>query len=290
MKSPPATALKKQVPSSSKSNSARYLLFISCLFVAAHVQAEEPLWFVDSNYLYQKGSELSRSYLRQHAPQFDNKIKSITPWIVRIEIRHSITKSGFTTNHGTGTILKGGIVVTAKHTLTKKVKDLNGPNQIFLTTTDGRVLTAKVLQKGETDWMTLKIVTKDDTDPILRSPIIMSDPVNGETAVFLGYPARLGLDKHGNIKSFHRGAKKKNIPVSKLSPLLTIGKIDDASAVAITPVAGFPPVGGMSGGPIFNLRGEVIAVQYSISKTSFDATGEILSYRINAVPATIIKP
>ena len=58
--------------------------------------------------------------------------------------------------------------------------------------------------------------------------------------------------------------------------------------MSLKPLAGFPPIGGMSGGPVFNLKGEVIGVQVSVSKTQ-DGNGKILMYRINAVPATGIS-
>jgi S1-C subfamily serine protease len=48
-------------------------------------------------------------------------------------------------------------------------------------------------------------------------------------------------------------------------------------------------VGGMSGGPILNSRGQVIGVQVAVSKTTDNATGRTLHYRINAVPANAVE-
>jgi S1-C subfamily serine protease len=46
----------------------------------------------------------------------------------------------------------------------------------------------------------------------------------------------------------------------------------------------------MSGGPVLNLKGEVVGVQSSVSKTTADATGAVLYYKINAVPSDSIYP
>lgn len=240
-------------------------------------------WFVDTNLVYEQGSLLSTKYLEKKAPSFANKLQDILPWIVRIEVQHGITKDGYTSNHGTGVILKGGQVITARHVLTKNVKDLKAKTKILLTTVDGRVFEATVITKGKKDWMSLQMKLTDKQETMRHSPIRMAQPVAKETAVFLGYPARLGLDETGKVQSFHKGNKK--IPVSKLNPMTVVGMVSDTQAMTLKPLAGFPPVGGMSGGPVFNLKGEVIAAQHSVTKTTSDATGEVLHYTIDTVPA-----
>ncbi|MBT8045211.1 MAG: serine protease [Verrucomicrobiae bacterium] len=260
------------------------------LLGVAGTQARESPWFVDKKLVYERGSRLSMQYLESNTPQFEKKLKHILPWVVRIEVQHSITEDGFTSNHGTGVILKGGKVITAKHVLTKNVEDLKAKTRILLTTTHGRVLQARVIQQGKNDWMVLQIKATAENKDILESPITLSTPRQGETAVFFGYPARLGLDQHGKVQSFHKGNPKKNIPVSQLNPMVVVCSVADAKKVTLNPLAGFPPVGGMSGGPVFNLKGEVIAVQHSVTTTTEDATGRVLRYSIDASPAGAISP
>ncbi len=67
--------------------------------------------------------------------------------------------------------------------------------------------------------------------------------------------------------------------------MLVVTSVVDPEAMTLKPLAGFPPVGGMSGGPVLNAKGEVIAVQKSVSKTTDNATGKVLYYVVNAVPA-----
>ena len=258
--------------------------------VAQENKGAENAWFVDQNLVYERGSALSARYLKTKAPEFSRKIPTILPWIVRIEVQHTIKKDGYQSNHGTGVILRGGKVLTAKHVLTKNVKDPNGKTKILLTTPDGRVFRATVKKKGSKDWVVLKIDLDANQSAMLRSPVRLAKPKQGETAVFIGYPARLGLDDHGKVQSFNKGNKKKNIPVSQLDPMIVVGAVQDLKAMNLRTIAGFPPVGGMSGGPVFNLKGELIAVQHSVATTTLNATGKVLHYTIETTSSNDITP
>jgi S1-C subfamily serine protease len=249
-----------------------------------HSAEEEKKWFVDRNLVYERGSALSEEYLGKHAPEFSRMLETITPWVVRMEVRHSYVKNGYRSNHGTGIILNGGQILTAKHVLNENAKE--GEKKIILTMTDGRVLPAEVMKEGEKDWTMLRITRKESHEAAMKSPVVIGKVRPKETAVFLGYPARLGLDEKGKVKSFYKGDETKGNPVSKLSPLLVVTTVSDPEAMKLKPLAGFPPVGGMSGGPILNAEGKVIGVQNSVSKTTEDATGKVLYYTINATPAS----
>ncbi len=247
-----------------------------------HSAGEEKQWFVDRNLVYERGSALSEAYLKKHAPEFSKKLETIIPWVVRIEVRHSYVKNGYSSNHGTGIILKGGRVLTAKHLLNENAKE--GKKMILLTTTAGRVLPAEVMNEGERDWTILRITGKEDQKAAMKSPVVTGKVTSTKMVAFLGYPARLGLDEEGKVKSFHKGDESKGIAASQLSPLLVVATISNPEAMSLKPEAGFPPVGGMSGGPILNAEGKVIGVQNSVSKTTEDATGKVLYYTINATP------
>ena len=157
-----------------------------------HSAGGEKQWFVDRNLVYERGSALSEEYLEKHAPDFSKMLETTTPWIVRIEVRHSYVKNGYSSNHGTGIILKGGRVLTAKHVLNENAKE--GKKMVVLTTTDGRVIPAVLMKEGERDWAILRIIGKESQGVAMKSPVVMGKVTSNEMAVFLGYPARLGLD------------------------------------------------------------------------------------------------
>jgi len=263
------------------------LFFILCMATSA-LAAEETRWFVNQNLVYERGTELSEQYLKQHAPDFSKKLPALLPWVVRIEVQHSFTGNGYSSNHGTGVILENGAVLTAHHVLTENVGD--GKIKVILTLVDGRVFPAVLEKHGKKDWAHLRLNPEAVPDELLHSPIRIEVPISGETAVFFGYPAQLGMDKQGRVQPFHKGHKKEAIPASSLSPMLVVASVEDREAMKLKPLAGFPPAGGMSGGPIFNLNGCLIAVQHSVSKTTDNATGGILYYKIDAVPSDLLKP
>lgn len=250
---------------------------------------ERDTWFVDKNLVYEQGHALSQKYLNKHTPSLSQVRKNALPWIVRIEAQHTFNNDNdaFTSNHGTGIILKGGIVVTAYHVFTKNIPADNKKLKILLTMVDGRVFPATLLKHGPRDWALLKINFKElPSKELMQSPITMKDPIPGEPAIFLGYPARLGIDNNGKVQSFHKGDSKKNIPTSKLLPMTIVASVSDVKSMRLTPLAGFPPVGGMSGGPILNSKGEIIGLQHGVTKTTENATGKVLSYSIDATSAS----
>ena len=114
-----------------------------------------------------------------------------------------------------------------------------------------------------------------------HSPIQLATPIVGETAVFLGYPAQRGLDSDGNVQAFQAADCNHQTLASALVPMPIVCSVKALNELKLATLAGFPAVGGMSGGPVFNLHGQVIAVQKSIAVTTNDETGEVLRYELN---------
>ena len=268
----------------------RFWILILTVWCAGMARADEGdrRWFVDKNLVYERGSALSSEYLQEYAPEFSGKLENILPWLVRIEVRHSFIEGGYSSNHGTGIILKGGKVLTANHVLIENVKDAE--IEVILSLMDGRIFSASIEEQGERDWARLQMDIPDGQENLLESPITMAAATPNETAVFIGYPARLGLDAQGHVKSFHKGDKEQGIPADKLSPMLVVAVAEDLEAMTLKPLAGFPPVGGMSGGPLFNLKGHLIGVQHSVSTTTDNTTGGVLYYKIDATPSSATHP
>jgi len=270
-----------------------FRFWVTLIFSTSLSAEDSNPWFVNQNLIYERGDALSQQYLRDEAPEFSNIKKKTLPWIVRIEAQYAFKKNTFQSNHGTGIILKGGRVITAKHIFTKNVPADNKKLLILLTKTNGQVLQATLEKKGLRDWALLKITPPKtakakNQQQLLESPIKIRNPKEGETAIFWGYPARLGLDQKGKVQSFHKGNFLKKITTSQLTPMTVVSTVSEPLAMYLAPRAGFPPVGGMSGGPILNLKGELIGVQHSVTKTTDNATGKIIAYRIDAVPVNDI--
>ncbi len=244
-------------------------------------------WFIDDNYLYEHGSVLSAEYLKEHAPGFAKRLEGLLPWVVRIEVQHSPAGGAWRSNHGTGILFGDGQVLTAGHVLKENVT--GDVSKIILTQPDGSVLHAEMDRHGEKDWALLRILLEEGVPAPPGSPIELGSAVEGETAVFFGYPAMVGLGAEGEVLPFHKGDAQPGSPTGSLSPMLIVGSVLDAEAITLDPIAGFPPVGGMSGGPILNSRGQVIGVQVSVSKTTDNATARTLYYRINAAPASAVE-
>ncbi len=268
----------------------RFWILILTVWCAGMALADEGnrRWFVDKNLVYERGSALSTEYLQEHTPGFSKTLESILPWLVRIEVRHSFIDDGYSSNHGTGIILKGGKVLTANHVLTENVR--GGEIEVILTLPNGRIFSASIEEQGKRDWARLQMNIPDGQENLLESPIAMAAATPGETTVFIGYPARLGLDAQGHVKPFHKGDKEQGIPADKLRPMLVVAVAEDLEALTLKPLAGFPPVGGMSGGPLFNLKGQLIGVQHSVSTTTDNATGGVLYYKIDATPISATNP
>ena len=247
----------------------------------------EKRWFIDEDYLYEHGSALSAEYLKEHAPEFAQRLEELLPWVVRIEVQHSPADEAYRSNHGTGILLEGGQVLTAGHVLNENVT--GDVSQILVTRSDGRVLHAEVDRQGAQDWALLRILLEEGAAALPSSSIELGSATEGETAIFFGYPAMVGLNAEGEVLPFRKGDTQAGSPVSALSPMLIVSSILDAETMTLDPIAGFPPVGGMSGGPVLNSRGQVIGVQVSVSKTTDNATGRTLYYRLNVVPVSAVE-
>jgi S1-C subfamily serine protease len=256
-----------------------------CLAGLLYPNLEEH-WFIDEDYLFEHGSALSVAYLKEHTPEFAKRLEELQQWVVRIEVQHSASEGAYSSNHGTGILLGDSQILTAKHVLHENVT--GEISKILLTQPNGRVLRAEVDRQGTEDWTLLRILLAEGAPALNNSPIELGKATEGETAIFFGYPAMVGLSAEGEVLPFRKGDAQTESAGSALAPMLVVGSVLDAKAMTLAPLAGFPPVGGMSGGPVLNSKGQVIGVQVSVSKTTDNQTGRTLHYRLNAVPASAV--
>ena len=257
-----------------------------CLGGCLHPNLEEHS-FIDEGFLFEHGSALSAAYLEKHKPDFAEQLEELQQWVVRIEVQHSPSEGAYKSNHGTGVLLGDNQVLTAKHVLHQNVT--GSISTILLTQTNGRVLRAEVERHGTEDWTLLRVLRAEGAPVLKPSPIELGNPTEGETAILFGYPARVGLSAEGEVLPFLKGDAQAGSTGNALAPMLVVGSVLNAKAMTLAPLAGFPPVGGMSGGPVLNSKGHLIGVQVSVSKTTDNLTGRTLHYRINAVPTSAVE-
>jgi S1-C subfamily serine protease len=225
-------------------------------------------WLLDKFAYFEIGDDLARKYLEEKHPGKTKVLEKALNATVRVEARYPSDSGDETTENGSGMIIKDGLVLTAGHGIhpLRDRKDL----RIDISLRDGRVFNATIVASkysGDEDWAILKIIEDEKLGPISTVFKKLSEPKKGETAFILGYPARMGLNSSTGKVEHNFGNDNK-----KLSALTTIAKIDDPNRISTVPVAGFTIEGGVSGGPVVNLNGELIGVQVTVS-TNWHSTG-----------------
>ncbi|MFT4511514.1 MAG: S1-C subfamily serine protease [Planctomycetota bacterium] len=171
---------------------------------------------------------------------------------VRLEVRVAQQGSTYSEVQGSGFLIAGGrYVLTSGHSLTN-----SNPVSIKVTLADGRAFDAKVVQSSFDEFASTNIdlaLLRLDTEEELPS-LEIGEPRSGDTVFVLGYPGKHGLNQAGLVVS---GQAYSN---ESLKPLITVAVIDGASPIAMSPVAGSVPTGGMSGSPVVNSSGRAVGI------------------------------
>jgi S1-C subfamily serine protease len=186
---------------------------------------------------------------------------------VRVDIE--IGSQGGTTRavNGSGILVDGGRhVITAGHGFE------DGPgNAIRITLSDGRVREGLMnksryaaFENSDSDWAIIDIGDSAGL-PALEA----GEAKVGSVAYALGYPSQIGIDAAGHLVPAYTAAN------SVLAPLIFPVRVRTVDPITLTPLAGAVPLGGISGGPVVDEEGRVIAVFVSVLT---HADGDSISY------------
>lgn len=195
---------------------------------------------------------------------------------VRIAVRHHLSGLSYVQVSASGVLVArragGPVVLTAGHSFDEREAETS------ITLVDGTVLASAPLAREARDVGDWAVLPVDDAQAL---PFVQTAaPVEGELAFTLGYPDQSGIDAKDRVV---RGEAYQE---DYLAPLVTILRVESASPLVLTPVAGAVPLSGASGGGIFDRRGALIA---NLSGVEWVVEREFVTYRISACPVSLAQ-
>lgn len=128
------------------------------------------------------------------------------------------------------------------------------------------------------DWAVLELAGADASRAL--ATVAIAPPVKGELAFALAYPDQCGVDSTGRIV---RGEAYED---DALAPLVTILRVESEAPLVLAPVAGALPLGGASGGGIFDRRGALIA---NLTGTGWESDRNGVTYSIDACAVSVMQ-
>lgn len=218
------------------------------------------------------GHEATEKFLVEESFQKNGMretLKNCERACLRLEFQFGNEGGSFHAAEGTGVIVNcdhlGPRIFTAGHVNP-------GKNfEVVSTTIDGDRLDAKALGKSyqafgssEMDWAILSIENPNKN----ISGLSIAEPQTNELVFALGYPDGYGKDEKEQI------AKRRD---GYLTPLWTVARIQKLDPLTLTPVAGFVPLGGMSGSPIVNMNGQLVGI-FTGEGWNFAKAGRVVWY------------
>lgn len=181
--------------------------------------------------------------------------------VVRVRVHFDMRSvDHFSTRHATGTLVQGGrYVATVAHELEGLLDRTDTRVEVLLG--DGTALAARMLaiphyasDRGESDWALIEVLDAQRSLPSLE----LGDSADGPRLV-LGFPGRHGRDGAGRVVLDDAQA---HLP---LRPLRILGITAPERREELALTAGCVPIQGISGAPVIDARGRLVAIQRAVT-------------------------
>jgi hypothetical protein len=107
----------------------------------------------------------------------------------------------------------------------------------------------------------------------------MEGSSDGETVIVLGYPDEIGIDASGKVAYTTAAGPAYH------EPLTTLAVVERPAPLLLRPAVGSIPTRGMSGGPVFDLKGRLLGVFVAVNASR--VAGEVThAYEVCSARAT----
>lgn len=199
---------------------------------------------------------------------------------VQIAVRFRRADSNYESTVASGVIVDAGRrVLTAGHVFA-------GDGEAEITvhyangiTRPGRLIAHEYNRFGRPgqDWALLAVT---DAPTEAAAPLAVAPLTEGEMVIVAGFPDAIGIDSSGKV-SYAAVSEG-----SRHEPLVSLAIVERLSPLSLRPWIGSIPTRGISGGPIFNLDGQLAGVFVSISSTRI---GEQVTHSYDACPIEVLS-
>ncbi|MEM7248491.1 MAG: serine protease [Acidobacteriota bacterium] len=208
---------------------------------------------------FQLGRDRARNHLIAHAREHRSSLEGLEDAMaacVRVEISRPSRRGFRSVSSASGVLLEGGLVLTAGHAVHGQ-RDA----ELSIQLVDGRRLEARLreseylLNVSGRDWALLEVVQP----PLDLASAKLGVVGLGDLVVVPGYPARHGVDPTGRVVL--------GDGIDILKPIPLVSRVSSVSPLSLEPVAGSLPLGGASGAPVFNMKGQLLGLFVGMSET-----------------------
>ncbi len=248
------------------------------LSVAAERAPQQVFTLLD---YFEHGQRAVTDYVRAcdragSAPRLAEAIRQAKPACVRIEMRDAGHGGSF------ASVIASGVVVDAGRRLLTAGHSFEGATDALVVVTlptgdtrPARLVEHRYRPERDEDWAVLELlgaaapsVAQGDHRRVRK----------GDLVFVLGYPDRIGVDAAGRV-AYCPGSGR-----VYREPLTLMAEVDSVRPLRLIPRAGSIPIGGMSGGPVFDASGRLIGIFASVSR--IEVEGEVShAYNGSLLPA-----